>query len=122
METLLAYFVLVSAAVASQGGDDRMTRPLSAPNDCRVQGVEQLLGGITRDVICSEIRQAMAKHAPGADYGVEVRIASPSRLSAVIVVNGRALPVQKLAVSDGTIGRGSIHRFAETLAAMAKTR
>ena len=72
------------------------------------------LGGA--QAICSEIERAVAAAAPTARYSASVRVLSSSRLSAVLVVNGRTLPDQNFAVMDRELNQDSIRRFADALA------
>ena len=70
------------------------------------------------EAICAAIEKAVASAAPGADYRVEVRVLSPSSLAATIRTgDGRALPEQKMAVSDAALTKVSIERFARALGA-----
>ena len=72
--------------------------------------------------LCSEVERAIATLAPGVSYTAEITVLSPSRLSAMLVVNGRTLPAQKLAIMDRELSRSAIARFAHSLAAeVAKT-
>ena len=80
---------------------------------CHVVG-----GGKSVDAgaICGEIERAITAQRPKVQYTAEVRVLSPSRLAATLIVNGRTLPVQNFAVMDGKLGTGSIARFASALA------
>lgn len=111
-------FMLILAAVASQGAA-AMSAHAPAVGPCKVVGGEKLPASAGHGVICTEIGRAMARLAPKVRYTVEVKVLSASRLSAVLVVNGRALPEQNLAVSDRELGPGPVRRFAESLAAAA---
>ena len=66
--------------------------------------------------VCSEIERAVASAAPKVRYSADVRVLSKSRLSAALVVNGRALPEQKFAIMDSELDAGAIKRFAASLA------
>ena len=91
---------------------------MSASGRCRVIAGGRLpaaTGGST--AICSEIERAIASVAPGVDYHAEVKVLSASRLSADLVVNGRALPEQNFAIMDRQLDRAAIQRFARSLAA-----
>lgn len=68
------------------------------------------------DSLCAEVERAIASRAPGVPYTAEIRVLSPSRLAATLLVNGHALPVQNFAVMDGTLGEHSIKQFADSLA------
>jgi hypothetical protein len=74
------------------------------------------------DALCSELERAVSAVAPNVAYQAEIRVVSPSRLVAVLVVNGRALPEQKFAIMDRQLNRSAIERFVQSLAAeIAKT-
>lgn len=66
--------------------------------------------------ICSEIERAVAAAAPTVRYSASVSVISSSRLSTVLVVNGRTLPDQNFAVMDRELNPESIRHFAEALA------
>lgn len=68
------------------------------------------------EAVCSEIEHAIAAAAPTARYRASINVMSSSRLSAVLVVNGRTLPDQKFAVMDRELSPDSIRRFAQALA------
>lgn len=91
----------------------------SKPVPCTVVGADKLPPTVGTRLICDEVGRAMERAAPGAHYSVEVKVLSPSRLSAVLTVNGRRLEEQNLAVSDRNLAPGPIRRFAETIAAAA---
>jgi hypothetical protein len=54
--------------------------------------------------------------APTVRYQAEVKVISGSRLSAALVVNGKALPEQRFAVMDGRLSSGAVERFAQAVA------
>ena len=69
--------------------------------------------------LCAAIEAAAERQAPGARYSVEVRVLSPASIAAnVRLSDGKMLPEQRIAVSDGQLKRRSIDRFAEALAAV----
>lgn len=115
MRRKLARLVSVLAALAFSNGF-AMSAP--AGQHCRVVHSEKLPmtsgGGAA---ICAAVGKAIATAAPNAHYTAEVRVISPSRLSALLVVEGRALPEQKFAVMDRDLNPASIQRFAQSLAA-----
>ena len=113
------HLILAASTVGMPAGSAFMTASASATPLCRIMGSEVLPVSLRGDVICTAIGQAMKSHAPKVRYRVEVRVLSPSRLSAIMTVDGRRLPAQNLAVSDGTIGPAQLRRFAEALAASA---
>ena len=83
---------------------------------CRVIAGEKYLG-TSKKTLCREIEAAIAAEVPGARYTAEVKALSPTRLTAQLVVNGRALPEHKFAVMDADLGIESMKRFARSLAA-----
>jgi hypothetical protein len=123
MRGSFAAFILVLAAVASSGAEAMSTAGERPARNCRVIGGEKLpaaAGGSTE--LCARIERAIAAATPNAHYTAEVRVLSPSRLSALLTVNGRILPEQKFAVMDRDLNPQSIERFAQSLAAVvAKT-
>jgi len=102
---ILAIFVVSTKASAGNG-------------TCRVHDQGKLAGSVPTDSICAEIKAAIASQAPTAGYHVEITVFSPSRLTAELVVNGKALPVQNFAVMDRNLSEGTIKRFAHSLAAI----
>lgn len=91
---------------------------MSSPRGCRVVAGEKLppaSGGAT--AICSEVERAIASRIPNLPYSAEIKVLSPSRLSATLVVNGRQLAEQKFAIIDRQLDRSAIRRFAQSLAA-----
>ena len=84
---------------------------------CHVTNGGKLLGSVKSDTICVEVERAISSRAAGVQYSVEIRVLSPSRLAATLVVDGRTLPVQNFAVMDGKLSDGTIKRFADALAA-----
>jgi hypothetical protein len=67
-------------------------------------------------VVCAEIERAITATAPNAQYSVEVKVLSKSRLAASLVVDGHALPEQHFAIMDSDLNAGAIQRFAASLA------
>jgi hypothetical protein len=87
---------------------------------CTITGGENLPPGSGGNAaLCSAIERAVAARAPTAGYSVQVKVLPRSRLSAVLVVNGRTLPEQKFAVMDRELDSTSIKRFADSLADQA---
>lgn len=110
-----ALLVLI-AGLASMG-----LAPLSAGANaplghCEVLGGDKLVVSGGRTALCAEVERAIAAQAPGVSYSAKVKLLSRSRLAAVLVVNGRTLPVQSFAVMDGNLSEGSIKHFANALA------
>ena len=99
---------------------------MSKSGRCTVVAGEKLpptSGG--SDAVCSEVERAIAALAPGVSYTAEIKVLSPARLSAILVVNGRALPEQNFAIMDRELSRSAFERFAHSLAvevAKAKSR
>ena len=118
MGVRLAHLVLL-AAVAASSGAAVVARPPAQPASCEVLGREKLPSGLKVETVCEAIAEAMATHAPSAHFHAEVQVLSKSRVSAALTVNGRKLPVQNMAVSDGELSEKSIRRFAENLAGLA---
>jgi len=86
--------------------------------DCRITGGNKLpaeTGGT--DALCAEIRKAAAAVSLDSRFTVDVQVVGDSRLSAIVTrQDGTKLPEQKFSVSDRTLNRGSLVRFAEALA------
>ena len=87
---------------------------------CRVVAGEKYLKAPTgSSAICGAITGAMAAHAPSARVRTEVRVISPSRLAATLIVNGRTLPEHKFAITDSDLTPEAVQRFARSLAIAA---
>jgi hypothetical protein len=97
---------------------------VSSSRHCSVVDGDKLppdVGG--PEAVCAAVERAIAAAAPKVRYKAEVRVLSPSRLAANLVVNGQALPQQSFAIMDRKLNRGAIDRFANALAAeIAKHR
>jgi hypothetical protein len=84
---------------------------------CTVVGGASLPPGVGGgEALCRSIEAAIKARTPTRDYAIAVKVMSPTRFSADLVVNGHRLPEQRFAVMDGAINPGSIQRFAESLA------
>jgi hypothetical protein len=85
---------------------------------CELVGGEKLAalpgGGAS---LCAEVERAIKAQAPAANYNILINVLTPSRLSAIPVVNGKPLPAQNVAMMDGQLNQGSIKRFAAAVAA-----
>ncbi len=96
-----------------------MTATDAAPNvHCRIIGGDKLpsqTGG--SKAICAAIERAVASRAANVRYEAEVNVVSASKLTAALVVNGRALPAQNFAVMDRNLNATSIQHFADAVAA-----
>jgi hypothetical protein len=107
-------FLLSALGPASAGAMNMGSRPISR---CRMVDGEKLpasSGGSA--TVCAEIERAIAATAPNAQYRVEVKVLSKSRLSASLIVDGHALPEQNFAIMDSELDAGAIQRFAASLA------
>lgn len=90
---------------------------MNANGNCLVVAGEKYLGAANAGTLCREIKRAIASAAPGAKHKTEITALSPTRLAAVIVVNGQRLPEHKFAVMDAELSLESMKRFARSLAA-----
>lgn len=93
-----------------------MATPLKSKN-CVLIGEKYLPQSLGSTVVCIEVRREIAAQAPSVAYEVDITVLSPSRLSAVSIVNGRKLPEHKFAVMDDNFSPDSVKRFAKSLAA-----
>lgn len=118
MGVRLAQFIFATAVAVSSGAAV-VPRAPAHPGECRLSGQEKLPSALKVETVCQAIARAMAREAPSAHYRVEVQVLSKSRLSASLTVNGRTLPMQNMAVSDGQLSEGSVRRFADNLARLA---
>jgi hypothetical protein len=114
---LAGLFFAISFTVLSSGAC-AMNSPRGEQPHCRVIGGEKLSGHtIGAADVCAAIKRAVATRGANVDYHVEVRVLSPSRLAATIsLANGRKLPDLNLASMDRAFSKGSIDRFAQTIA------
>jgi hypothetical protein len=78
---------------------------------------EKYLGSAGGRALCAAIERAIAAKAPAARYQAEIKALSPTRLAAIMVVNGRTLPEHKFAVMDDELSPEAMQRFAHSLAA-----
>jgi hypothetical protein len=107
-------FLLSTLSPTSVGAMSVGSDPISR---CQIVGGDKLLassGGSA--TVCAEIERAIAATAPNAQYRVEVKVLSKSRLSASLIVDGHALPEQNFAIMDSELDAGAIQRFAASLA------
>ena len=115
-------FTASIGAAALFGGSGMSADAVPSARHCRVIAAEKLTaesGGAA--ALCAEVERAVGAAVPSGKYGVEVRVLSPARLSATMVVDGRKLPEQNLASSDRNLTPGAVRRFARSLAQAAKT-
>ena len=90
--------------------------------DCVVTGGEKLPAETAPEAICNAVRTAISGNAVRSDVKVEVRVTSSSSLTAKILVAGKILPEEHMAVSDRKLTKRSIDRFAQRIAeVVAKT-
>src|SRR6476646_10149114 len=118
MRGRIATIVLIcAAAVTPANGRAVSVAGKEAQRSCRVVAGEKLLAGAGgAEALCAQVKKAIATAAPKARYSAEVKVMPRSRLSAALVVNGRALPEQKFALMDSELGPATIQRFAEGIA------
>lgn len=94
-----------------------MNSPSSPMVDCRVIGGDKLpadLGG--SDVVCAAIARAAAAKAPASRFKVDIEVRGESSMTAVLTTaDGRTLPKQTISISDRSLTKGSIDRFANSL-------
>ena len=110
------------AAAATLLGAVAMSAHAAPPSGrCHVVAGEKLAAGSGgANGICAEVERAMAAALPGVRYTAEVRVISPSRLAATMVVKGHRLPEQHFATMDRNLTPGAVRRFARALAEAAK--
>lgn len=109
-------WLLVGAAVWSAGAAALGMAVREPERRCEVVNASKLpeaSGG--PQAICREVERAIAAAAPTARYSASINVMSSSRLSAVLIVNGRTLPDQNFAVMDRELSPSTIRRFAEAL-------
>ena len=109
-------------AAAALLGAVAMSANAAAPSGrCSVVASEKLAAGSGgANGICAEVERAMAAALPGVRYTAEVRVISPSRLTATMVVKGHKLPEQHFATMDRNLTPSAVRRFARALAEAAK--
>jgi hypothetical protein len=113
--TQLAATIVLSGAVAMSA------HAAPASGRCSVVAGEKLAPGSGgANGICAEVERAMAAALPGVRYTAEVKVISPSRLTATMVVKGHKLPEQHFATMDRNLTPGAVRRFARALAEAAK--
>ena len=112
-----AIIALVSALWVS--GSACAMNSITGASDCIVTGGGKLPAETGPDAICAAVRSAIAGNPGGPGVKVEVLVTSASSLTAKILVGGKALPEEHMAVSDRTLTKGSIDRFARRIAEVA---
>lgn len=114
----IAGMAALAAAVAPSGGLGMSKSGTARFGDCAVIGGDSLpLASGGSAALCSAIDRAIKAQAPTARYRVDVKVASATRLSAGLIVNGQALPEQRFAVMDGHLNSVSVEHFAHAVAA-----
>lgn len=96
------------------------TRAPAVVGECRVIGGERLPKGLDRKTVCTALKQALSRAGVRPPYVIDVEIKSSSRMAAWLVLNGRALPRQNVAVSDDELTLASVQQLADALAAATK--
>lgn len=111
-------YIIAPLMVASfTGSACAMNSPSPQQVDCRVIGGDKLpaeIGG--PDALCAAIARAAASEASASRFSVEVRVLTGSSLAATLkTADGTTLPEQRFAISDRTLTKGSLDRFAKSL-------
>lgn len=113
-----ARLLLPLAAASFTGSACAMNASSQAMVDCQVIGGEALpaeSGG--SKAFCAALQRAAAAQAPGQRFTVALRVKGPSTLTATLTTaDGRTLPEQTFSISDRGLTRGSLERFADSLA------
>jgi hypothetical protein len=109
-----AIIALVSALWAS--GSACAMNSKSGASDCIVSGGDKLPAETGPEAICDAVRGAILNSSAGPGFKVEVVVTSASSLTARILVGGKTLPDEHMAVSDRGLTKGSIDRFAKRIA------
>ena len=113
-------FAMLASAFAAAGCGATVTSAAKTPQGtCRIAAGSKLSADLNR-TLCLEVKQAIADAVPGARFDAEVKVLSPARLAAKLVVNGKSLPEQNFAIMDANLGEDSIRRFARSLGEAAK--
>jgi hypothetical protein len=93
-------------------------RPAGASKHCTVTGPAKYVeraGGAP--ALCEAVEAAVRRAAPTATPQIQIRVASAASLAATIRLHdGRQLPDQHLAVSDGPMTPVIVGRFADAIA------
>jgi hypothetical protein len=113
----IAALAIIAVALAPAGAI-AMKPPIAATvGRCTVTGEGNLPTGVGgAKGLCETIERTIDARAPSASYTAQVKVLPRSRLSAVLVVNGRELPEQHFAVMDRELSATTIQRFADGLA------
>lgn len=110
--------LLIAAAIGSTGAGAMTAVENGKHTRCEiVEGGKYLSPALGASSICSTIERTISAETPAATYSVKIKVLSPSRLAAALIVNGRALPEHKFAVMDRNLNIEAVQRFARALAA-----
>ena len=94
-----------------------MNSPSPPLIDCRVVGGDKLpadSGGA--DALCAALARAAAAQVPARKFSVEVRVLGSSSLAATLTTaDGTILPEQRFVISDRSLTKASLERFAKAL-------
>jgi hypothetical protein len=116
---MVAAFIVFMGGSASLGAA-AMTGGQKVHGHCRiVTGEKYLKAPVASSTICAEIERAIAAKAPKASFTADVKVLSPARLAATLVVDGHTLPEHKFAVMDSDLSPEAVQRFARSLAIAA---
>lgn len=115
----VAIFALVLALGVSGSACAMNSRTGGA--DCTVSGGDKLPAETGPAAICDAVQSALSGKTAGSGVKVEVLVTSASSLTAKIMVGGKSLPDEHMAVSDRTLTKGSIDRFAQRIAEVVAT-
>jgi hypothetical protein len=120
MQNNFALLCLAAVAIGPTGAGAVTPAAKSGHGQCKIVEGEKYLGvELGSSTICSAIERAIAAEAPAVAYNARIKVLSPSRLTAALVVNGRALPEHKFAVMDNNLSAQAVERFAQSLALAA---
>ena len=114
----VVYLVVLAAFLASSPA---MSRSAGMPSgNCHVAEGGKLSPDVSVAMICNAVEKAITAEAPGVRFSAEIRVVSPSRLTATLIVEGRTLPVQNFAVMDRNLSKRAVRQFAASLASIVK--
>lgn len=86
------------------------------PVSCKVIGGEKLPSSIQTNLLCQQIKKALADQAAARGAMVEVRVLSKNRLRAVVTTSsGRRLPARTVAVSDRPLSISSVSMLVDAI-------
>jgi hypothetical protein len=108
---------VASSFALAAGSASAMNIDRSSAVSCVVEGGEKLpseTGGTA--AICAAIGGAIKAESVNSDVRVRVQVKSNTWLVAEIERDGKVLPTQNMAVSDGKLRKSSIEHFAHAIA------